>query len=619
MSQLIGPDLEEADRQATLFQVLRAVMSRKFVAPEIYDLMNKVAEMLVTNQSSNVREVCRAIYLQFLLDYPQGRGRLKDSLAFLAKNLSYTYESGRLSVLELVSAVLSKFASNLVQDSADLFFISLVMVIANDDSTRCREMAAELVKLLFSRVDKDTRDTLLGMLHSWSGKKTQPQLARTAVQLLGVAVDGLGEEGKSSAPAIVDVLLDILVDSEEKLEQAELEGGEAAAELEAEWQLPYQSIQSLSHVYKAFPDLVSPDDKSSFPLWRAVRGHLLYPHIWLRSSSARLLGTLYGASASSVSTTDLPEHHPLATPNLLDAAQKACLQLKSPLLDDSLAMQIVKNLFFAAKCFAARSDNTSNGADEANEEEETADADEQRKADPLKWLFTRLSYQTRQAHMLRPSRHDLNAVRLVFVSSFHVLTSSFSRRVNGLVNRRAFSAGSPPASASSMPPSSNASSCRWRFPSFASRRTRMFRTLKWVRSLLSFLLLPSSSLTFPPIAVELQTLAREVQELLQTKIGTTKYSAVHNEIRAKAAARRNERKQATALMVRVFLSLSSQHPLIHLFLPSGPQRPRRRRSKEGEARLAETGAEEEAHRQLQRREGASWVEQCEEAEGGIGV
>jgi len=115
--QLIAPDIEEADRQATLFQLLRAIMSRKFVAPEIYDLMDKVAEMLVTNQSTNVRDVCRSIYLQFLLDYPQGRGRLKTSLTFLVKNLSYQYDSGRLSVLELLSAILSKFATQLVQES----------------------------------------------------------------------------------------------------------------------------------------------------------------------------------------------------------------------------------------------------------------------------------------------------------------------------------------------------------------------------------------------------------------------------------------------------------------------------------------------------------------------
>jgi U3 small nucleolar RNA-associated protein 20 len=47
-------------------------------------------------------------------------------------------------------------------------------------------------------------------------------------------------------------------------------------------------------------------------------------------------------------------------------------------------------------------------------------------------------------------------------------------------------------------------------------------------------------------------LAKEVQELMQTKIGTTEYAAVHNEIRKRAAEKRNERKRALALQVSTF-------------------------------------------------------------------
>ncbi|BGP21593.1 armadillo-type fold domain containing protein [Rhodotorula toruloides] len=507
--ELIGPDLEEADRQATLFQVLRAVMARKFVAPEIYDLMNKVAEMLVTNQSSNVREICRAIYLQFLLDYPQGRGRLKESLTFLAKNLSYAYESGRLSVLELVSAILNKFATQLIQDSAELFFVALVMVVANDDSTKCREMGAELLKLLFSRLEKDTRDVLLTMLHSWVGKKTQPQLARTAIQVFGIAVDAMGDDGRSAAHAVVDVLLDVLTDSEDRLEEAETQGGEAL-DLEAAWQLPYQALQATAHVYKAFPDLVSPDAQTVRPLWRAVRSHLLYPHLWVRTSAARLLGSLYAASQDALSRDDLPERHPLTTLNLFDAAQKACLQLKSPLLDDSLAMQIVKNLFFAARCFAARDSRFADAHEEDGDEDEHEDGDateEQQRADPLKWLFTRLSYQARQAHMLRPSVHDTDA-------------GQWSRQP--------------------------ASILRWFAAMISSLDAAALQRFLMQMAVPIFRVSEDTVLNDPQM-VELQTLSREVQELLQQKIGTTAYAQVHNQIRQRAAARRNERKQATAL------------------------------------------------------------------------
>ncbi|KAK4057573.1 U3 snoRNP protein [Microbotryomycetes sp. JL221] len=524
---LIAPDLEEADRQATLFQLLRAIMSRKFVAPEIYDLMDKVAEILVTNQSSNVREICRSIYLQFLLDYPQGRGRLKQSLTFLAKNLSFIYESGRLSVLELLSAIFNKFASSLLIDSAELFFASLVMVVANDDSTKCREMAAELVKVLLTRLEQDKKTILLTMLRTWARKNEQPQLARTAVQLFGIAVEALeGDQGRNAASDIVDILVDILEKSSERLEQAELQDeGDEPFELESVWQLPYQALQALGHVYKTFPELVSTrnggvDDSDSTVhlLWSTVRRHLLYPHNWIRTSAARLLGNLFASSSSQelISKVDLPMNDPLSTTSLLDTSQKSCLQLKSNVLTEQLSLQIVKNLFFTAKCFAARrasvvvkGQQQVDDDDDEDDEEEQDDGETQeetKERDPLRWLFTRLSYQARFAHQHRPSMFDSEA-------------GQWSRQP--------------------------ASILRW-FAAVVS-----FLDESTIEQFLVHMITPMFRIIEDPNAqdpqmVELQTLAQQVQEIVQTKVGSTKFVTIYTQIRQRASQRRHDRKIARA-------------------------------------------------------------------------
>lgn len=84
----------------------------------------------------------------------------------------------------------------------------------------------------------------------------------------------------------------------------------------------------------------------------------------------------------------------------------------------------------------------------------------------------------------------------------------------------------------------------------------MLKILKWVSFTNSFFFpsylanIPTLSLTL--ITVELQALAHEVQALVQAKIGTTAYSAVHSSIRQKMAERRNERKTTLALQVRSF-------------------------------------------------------------------
>jgi U3 small nucleolar RNA-associated protein 20 len=418
--RLIAPDLEDHERQHTLFTLLRAIVSRKFVAPEIYELMDRVAEILVTNQSSQIREICRSVYLQFLLDYPQGKGRLKNSLAFLTKNLSYEHESGRTSVLEIVSAIFTKFSPKVLEPSFDLFFLSLVMVVANDQSSKCREMAAEVIKTLFKRVEGDGRTRALDMLCAWARQDDKPQLKRTASQLLGVTFEAMGESLRSLSPTIASTLFDVVQRSAGELREAE-EDGDGIEGDKLDWQLPYQALQSLAKAFRAFEDLIRQGDDSA---WSSVRTLLLHPHVWVRAASARLIGSLFATASSTVIDTSGPPSDPFSTRSLAETATKSAIQLKSGVLDDQLALQVVKNLFFVGKCFMARHAPSPAGTEEeddqdGSEEEETEETEETRErerwvdadAEPARWLFGKLSYQARVAHNTRPSAWEDRPVR----------------------------------------------------------------------------------------------------------------------------------------------------------------------------------------------------------------
>ncbi len=144
---------------------------------------------MVTSQSPHVQEMCRGVLLQFLLDYPQGKGRLHNQMAFFAKNLSYIYETGRRSVMELMSAVITKFQDALIYEYADLLFVALVMVIANDESAKCREMSAQLIKNLYIRLDDERKQLIFSHLHAWATQAAQVQLVWVSLQISGLIVD----------------------------------------------------------------------------------------------------------------------------------------------------------------------------------------------------------------------------------------------------------------------------------------------------------------------------------------------------------------------------------------------------------------------------------------------
>lgn len=67
--------------------LLKAIVSRKLVVPEIYDLAIRVAELMVTSQVEPIRKKCSKILLQFLLDYRLSEKRLQQHLDFLLSNL----------------------------------------------------------------------------------------------------------------------------------------------------------------------------------------------------------------------------------------------------------------------------------------------------------------------------------------------------------------------------------------------------------------------------------------------------------------------------------------------------------------------------------------------------
>ncbi|SJX64813.1 related to UTP20-component of the small-subunit processome [Sporisorium reilianum f. sp. reilianum] len=434
--KLIAPDLEEPAVQGTLFGLLRAIVSRRLVVSEVYDTMDKVAEMMVTNQSDSVRDLCRSTYLQFLLDYPQGKQRLRNQIGFLAKNLAYEHEAGRLSVLEITDAILNKFGDELLQEFAEMLFVALAMVLANDTSSKCREKSAVLIRTLLRAMTQAQQDKTALMVDAWSRQEAKPELARVGVQIYGLLLEALPDRSADWADKTLEVVTKVLVDCADDLES--LENSDAGAfgfeDMELDWQLPYHSLQTLGRI----TSIVGADDARAANANDAVRRLLLFPHKWVRISSSRILGGLYALREPQAPAMVPVQQDPIASlPALVDAAKKSCLQLRSDKLDDTLALQVVKNLVWIGRSFAlfpvdrpALDEEVNKEGAEVNGEKEEDDEDEDENeneeddeddeemddetmvegakrheaamdaptaiaTDPLRWLVSRLSFQAR--------------------------------------------------------------------------------------------------------------------------------------------------------------------------------------------------------------------------------
>jgi U3 small nucleolar RNA-associated protein 20 len=319
--RLIQPDLQDTERQSTTFGLVRAILSQKVVVEEVYDLMDQVSNIMITNQTSQVREVCRQAWLQFLLEYPHGHGRLKTQFTFLTSNLAYKYPTGRESAMEMLSVLLDKLNDAVLFEFAEQFFVVLVMSLVNDDNASCREMAGALVKKLVGRLDGPRLDLIWNVLMKWLSSSGNPVVVRAATQVLGLIFE-----------------LDIGKRFLDKIPLERLMGT-----LEAEdWQLLYATLVAVSKFCRFAPQY----SEEWKPMWRQVVSLLIHPHAWVRMQSARLLGThLHGLEDQG----GLIESELVEKEAVVDLAHKLVLQLKSPHLTPEAATQTVKLLFFVGK------------------------------------------------------------------------------------------------------------------------------------------------------------------------------------------------------------------------------------------------------------------------------
>ncbi|KAF1848335.1 uncharacterized protein K460DRAFT_308481 [Cucurbitaria berberidis CBS 394.84] len=342
------PDLDEPDRSGATFGFLKAVMNRRFDVPEMYEAMDKVAEMMITNQTKSARDIARSHYFQFLTSYTQSENRFKKQMEFLLKNLRYEHIEGRQSVMEALDLVVTKalprFPEKAQYEYHGMLYLPLINTLANDDSSKCRELASLLVKRLFQHASDKRLQNFAADLKTWLEQDENVGLKRLGIQCWGFYFEALDGEAPKELSYVLD-RLDATIDK--CLSRRD----------EDDWELLYYSLTLLSKVCKKYADIMFSSSKDS--LWTAVQASATYPHLWVKLKAAELLGTYFAHLGISNKDTGL-NALPLAGSGGLQLAEQNMIQLSNaflknllnPDVTEQLCLQSVKNTAFLARCLA---------------------------------------------------------------------------------------------------------------------------------------------------------------------------------------------------------------------------------------------------------------------------
>lgn len=392
----LSTDIEEPDRQGVTFNFIRAVMARKFIVPEIYELFDNIAVMMVTNQTRGARDLARGAYIYFLIEYPQAKSRWKKQLAFLVKNLDYQYRDGRQSVMEAVHMLLSKTEGEVAQDVIGTFFLPVVMVMANDDTPECREMAGVLLGELYARADREQIKTMLTPVRSWLEQTDNMRLTSTGLQAMRIFFEVEGAEKEKEARFVAGVLPSLM--------QPIVENHESE-----DWEVLYFALQLFTKLSKTTPAIALSQDCA--PIWLSVLESLFYPHAWIKTCAANLTG-VWLADLAKANAASGYGSVPLVGSSGLKLDREAMLQLvrasvrclRTPGISEELATQTVRNIIFLGRCFAQNGlEFSGKGAKELEEDSATDDGDTEDELDntegtersssksPLRYIFQQVS------------------------------------------------------------------------------------------------------------------------------------------------------------------------------------------------------------------------------------
>ncbi|KAB1206516.1 hypothetical protein CJ030_MR7G000028 [Morella rubra] len=237
--------------------LLKAIVNRKLVVAEIYDLVTKVGELMVTSQVDSIRK-------------------------------KYEHSTGREAVLEMLHAIIVKFPRENVDEQSQMLFVHFVVCLANDHDNGVRSMTGAVIKKLIGCVSSHSLHSIIEYTLSWYSEETQ-QLWSAAALVLGLLVEVMKRGFERHVNRVLHVARKILQSAIGVVTSRQLNVAEEPDV--AFWREAYYSLVMLEKMLHQFHELCLKSDLED--IWEAICHfkdirHLMISHLLKRMGKIAL-------------------------------------------------------------------------------------------------------------------------------------------------------------------------------------------------------------------------------------------------------------------------------------------------------------------------------------------
>ena len=179
--------LQSEFSQSAALKLLRVFMEKSTMDPGIYDAMEQVPKLMLTN--TTLRDSAASLYIEFLKSYPLSDQRRDFHIDFLIRNTEFPISSGRYSVAKAINLLLTQLPAEYLLKQYDFIMLSLITALANEDNTECR---SEFEAALASVIRRNMQSAVLERVAKWVFDEREA-MQKTALVTMRIELD-VGKE-----------------------------------------------------------------------------------------------------------------------------------------------------------------------------------------------------------------------------------------------------------------------------------------------------------------------------------------------------------------------------------------------------------------------------------------
>jgi U3 small nucleolar RNA-associated protein 20 len=223
-----------------------------------------------------------------------GEDRFEQHLKQIVANISYEYQDGRLSAIQMLTAVVEKLPDELLERHAQLLFLPQVLQLVNDDSKECREAVSKSLSTLLRRSSIEVLKSFHNYTIRWCSGEGPMQVA--SLQVFGIFVDTCRDfvQSNDNTTQWIDRLRTLV-----------------QTPSSSDWESTYFSLlclEKMTTLQEADQPLLLTGGDSE--VWSCIVERLVDSHPWIKLASCRIVQKLLNSTASDSEIPKVLEETP---------------------------------------------------------------------------------------------------------------------------------------------------------------------------------------------------------------------------------------------------------------------------------------------------------------------